>query len=238
MSNIVARYICPNVGAVLYVNGFIVVGAEENGRFNLPIAPYLRPGVNLIEVVSRAPGAAELTLVDMSGGDSESAPVLLQSEGPVPIINQSLWRGELKLGVDVPIFSWHTAQRVTNPEAHKNTLYGHLQTMQQLLKKGPDDRLLQLLALKHTEIGNAVGIGQGEMDAGLSEGLAAFRAQPGFRVDLTPYDSFVISPSSDGKIINARRSDGGDALTVMDGDANGGFSVAFASIDDRWVVAR
>lgn len=232
------RYIAPNGGAVLYLNGFILVGADEAGRFNIPIAHFLKEGPNVFEVSSAVPGSVELSVVQINEDDPEAAPVLLRPEGRVPFAPQSFWRGELELGAGGPAFAWHEAEQIDDVDRWRDTLHGFLREVQGWLQNGPNDSLMQVLRVKHDEIATAMGLAPTEMDQGLADGLAAKRLNPGFRVDLVSGDQFDPVLSSNRRVVNMRRRDGSDALRVIDGEADAGFAVAFVRHQGRWIVAR
>lgn len=232
------RFIAPKGGTVLYLNGFILVGADESGRFNLPISQYLTGGTNIIEVSSQMPGSAELTVVRINEEDPEAAPVLLRPEAPVPIAPQAFWRGELELGAGGPAFTWHEAEPIDDANRWRDTLYGFLKELQGLLQSGENERLMRVLRIKHDEIAAAVGLAPTEMDQGLADGLSFKRMNPGFRIDLVSADDFDPVLSSNRRVVNMRRRDGSDALRVIDGESDAGFTVAFIRHQARWIVSR
>ena len=83
-----------------------------------------------------------------------------------------------------------------------------------------------------------MGVPRREIDNGLRDGLGRLRATGGFRVDLVDEAGFLPLASPSGRIVNARRRGGGDAIRIIDGITDPGFSVAFAKIDGRYVIAR
>ena len=233
------RYVSPEGGVSLFVNGFLVFGADEKGRAVSQAAPYLRPGENIFELApSSAEATAELNVVDLSNGSPETAPTLLSMS-----TNQALSPGApigdiLVLETSAPAFGWHRAAPIDDIASHRTTLYRGLETLARLLQFGPDAELLRILDMKHDELADSVGLARNEMDDGLLSGLAQLRATPGFFVDLAAQELFDPVVSSSGRIVNARRQGGGDALRVIDGIENPGFSVAIARIEDRWMIVR
>lgn len=94
-----------------------------------------------------------------------------------------------------------------------------------LLQRGPGDRLLDLLKMKHSEMAESVGIARTEIEDGMLGGLAELRTPPVFRVDLADFDDFLPVSWSNGQIVNLRRRGGGDSIRIIDGIADPGFSV-------------
>lgn len=233
------RFVCSEGGVALFVNGFLLVGPEEAGRTGAHAAPYLRPGENLVELVPDRPDAsATASVVALEGDDPEAAPVLLAlstAQAPTPGATES---DMFFVDWPTPVFAWTRAEPIDDIDAHAPTLYRGLETFRQWLEIGPDADLLAMVSLKHEEIGVAMGVAPAEIDAGLIDGLQRLRVTPGFRVDLAPADDFLPLVSTDRGIVMARRRSGGDALRIIDGVLDPGFSMALARIDERWTVVR
>jgi hypothetical protein len=176
--------------------------------------------------------------VDLSGGNPETAPELLTMTTGAASMPGLPVAGFLTLDHTAPFFGWHRAAAIDDIDAHISALYRGLRVLAQLLQSGPNAELLSMLEMKHEEIARAVGLPLAEMNGGLLEGLSHLRETPGFLVDLTPPDNFLPLLSSDKRIVNARRRDGGDALKIIDGITDPGFSVAIAWIDGKWMVVR
>lgn len=223
-------------GVSLFFNGFLLLGPEETGRSSAQIGPFLRPGRNIIELNAERAGAqASFNIVDMSEGDPETAPSLLEGR-----LAGDTARAEEYLTIETPVqpFGWHAASVVENLASQQRSLFQISETLAHLLERGPNDRLLNILSMKHSEIAVAVGLSRGEIDDGLIEGLANLRKLSGFRTELAAYDEVLPVLSSDGRIVTMRRRSGGDAIRIIDGVINPGFTVAMALIYDRWQIVR
>lgn len=230
------RFESPLGGVLLSLNGFSIFGPDDSGRAVAQISQFLRPGRNSFELVSQLPGMqAAFAIADISGGDPELAPIVLEGR-----LSGGAERVEEYLTIEdeVPAFGWHDARIVDNLPAQQRAVYEIAENLATLLEHGPDDRLLDVLRMKHSEIALSVGMPKSEMDAGLTEGLAHLRQSSGFRVDLAGFDDFMPVLSSDGRIVTLRRRSGGDAIRIIDGIADPGFGVTVAIIRDRWQIVR
>lgn len=236
--SLLIRFDSPEGGVSLFLNGFLLFGSEDTGRAGSQAAPFLRPGQNTFELVSeRANASASLSVVDLSDGDPQSAPVVLQMDFAMSVPGVPL-ADVLNTGSSSPEFGWHHAQIVSDIVDERRSLYQTLQTLASLLERGPDQDLLALLNMKHAEMSMSVELARPEMDAGLLDGLSQLREAPGFAVEIASPDDFLPLLSSDGRIVNMRRGSGGDAIKIIDGTANPGFSVAMANLENRWLIVR
>jgi len=226
----------PQGNASLFLNGFLMFGAENVGRASSQAAPFLRPGSNVFELVPEQPNtAASLRVLDVSQGGPQNAGVLLQHEFGDPGVPLSQI---LTVEEAVPNFAWHQAEVIENVSAQRRSLYRAAETIADLLTRGPDQDLLAVLDMKHAEMALSLGLSQNEMDDGLMEGLSNLRERPEFRAELAVPDDFLPLLSSDGRIVTLRRMSGGDAIRIIDGVTDPGFSVAMARIAGRWQVVR
>ncbi len=237
MSNrVLVRILSPEGGVFVFLNGFLLFGADEVGRSATQAAPFLRAGRNTFEITpERADTAARLSVVDLSQGDPQTAPVLLQMETGAPGAPVAE-----TLAVDgiAPDFAWHRAEVIDAISGQRRAVYDAAETLASLLARGPDQELLSILGMKHAEMARSVGLTKDEMDNGLLEGLSELRGRRGFRVDLAAPEDFLPLLSSDSRIVNLRRISGGDAIRIIDGISDPGFSVAMARISGRWHVVR
>lgn len=229
----------PKGGVALFLNGFLLYDGAAGEDASINIAPFLRPGDNTIEIQAFTPVAqARVSILDLSGGDPPiDAPRVFQSEidsGAMGVPDVSFFI------IDKPTaeFRWHDAVFVEDPSLYSDALHSLANTLAERLQYGPDDQLLNMLAMKHAEIGEAVGLSHNEMDEGLRRGLGDLRDQPEFSVQCAQYDDFRPIISRDGRILNLRRKSGGHAVRIMDQMANPGFRVAVARLDDRWQIVR
>jgi hypothetical protein len=125
-----------------------------------------------------------------------------------------------ELPAHLPRWTWMSAQPA--PAGSERLIPETLESLALALTRGPDDVLLQQLALKHGDIGAALGIGKDRMDRGLLQSLAARRASADFRAD----------------VVRALRRDGRDAIQLhYQGDWSG-FAVSLAFGAGRWWILR
>lgn len=230
------RFESQSGGVSLFLNGFLLFGPEDTGRATSQVAPFIRSGVNSVELVSERPGAqARFAVADLADGNPETAPILL--EGQI-FGAQQRSAHELTLDGDMPVFAWLEAQSIDDIDMYRQPLFEIAKSLAAMIERGPDDRLLDVLGLKHAEIAMAAGISKPEMDEGLLGGLAELRAVPVFRVDLAEYVDFLPVLGSNHQIVSLRRRSGGDAIRIIDGMDNPGFSVSVALIRERWQIVR
>lgn len=230
------RFESPVGGVFLFMNGFVLFGPEDTGRASSQITPFLRPGNNSFELIAQRAGTqAAFSIVDMSEGDPENAPILLEGR-----LSGGAARLESFLTIEneVPAFAWHEARLIEDIAAQQGELYEAVETLARLLERGPYSRLLTMLSMKHSEIAVAVGLSQAEIEQGLVEGLSVLRESAGFRIDLASVDEVLPLMSSDGRIVTMRRRSGGDAIRIIDGMINPGFSVTMAIIHEGWRIVR
>ena len=236
--NLTIRFVSDEGGVSLFVNGFLVFSPEDMGRSVTQPGPFIQKGINIVELVPAEPGKiASLSVIETTEKESEEDVVLLslateQDGDGLPVL------GDFKVETSVVDFQWHHANEFEITEAVTDEVYIIIQGLGTHLQNGPDDNLLQLLEVKHSEIATSVGLSKQEMDSGLLGGLAALRETPGFAVDIVNRDDFLIVTTNNGKIINARRKSGGHALKMMDGFDNPGFTVSLAKVKNRWVILR
>lgn len=230
------RYVSPTGGVEVTLNGFVVFGPEDTGRATSQIAPFLRSGENVVSLAPQSAAAsAEFSIVDLGERNPETAPTLLEGS-----LSPGAPRLESLLTIDSPLptFGWHEAQVIENIAAEQETLLSTTRALAEALQRGPDGRLLEMLAMKHTELALAVGVEKTEIDEGMLQGIAALRESPEFRIDIADPTDFLPSLSRDGRIVNLRRRNGGDAIRIIDGMTNPGFTVAMARIQDWWRIVR
>jgi len=238
IKNYAIRFVSPEGGVSLFLNGFLILGHDESGRSVTQASPYIRSGPNIFELRANTPRkTAKLTFVDMTNGDPENAPELLsmaiEQSDQVPFKIKSY-----EIMSEVLDFSWHEAEDITDIASFTDTLYGLIKSLAEALKNGPEDALIRLLSTKHTEIAKAVGLSRQEMDEGLLTGLEGMREMEEFDVDTVPFNDFEIVTSTDGRIANARRKSGESAIKMIDGFIDPGFSVSLAKIKGSWIITR
>ena len=236
--NLTIRFVSDEGGVSLFVNGFLVFSPEDTGRSVTQPLPFIRKGVNAVELVPTEPGkVASFSIVNAIEGEDEEDDILLsltteQDGDGLPVI------GEFSLEAFVLDFQWHQAKEIELTKTAEDEIYEVVRNLGKHLQNGPDDNLLKLLEVKHNEIAASVGLSKQDMDSGLLGGLAVLRDMPGFAVDVVERDDFSLITSSNGVVINARRKSGGHALKMMDGFDNPGFTVSLAKVKNRWVILR
>ena len=236
--NLSIRFVSDEGGVALFVNGFLIYSPEDTGRSVTQPLPFIRKGVNTVELVPTEPGkVASFSIVNAIESEDEEDDILLsliteQDGDGLPVI------GEFTLETFALDFQWHQAKEIELTKTAEDEIYEVVRNLGKHLQTGPDAVLLKLLDIKHGEIAAAVGLSKQDMDEGLQGGLTALRDMPDFTVDIVSRDDFLALMSSGGTIINTRRKGGGHALKMMDGFDNPGFSVALANIDNNWVIVR
>jgi hypothetical protein len=141
-----------------------------------------------------------------------------------------------ELPAHLPRWTWMSAQPA--PAGSERLIPETLESLALALTRGPDDVLLQQLALKHGDIGAALGIGKDRMDRGLLQSLAARRASADFRADVVAAQDLQLVWSPDRRVVRALRRDGRDAIQLhYQGDWSG-FAVSLAFGAGRWWILR
>ena len=233
------KFAAPTGGVSLFINGFLVVGPTDVGNIGQSVAMYMTQGENVFDLVPSRPDAmAKFQLMDVQDPEAEERPVMLSNLAPNPQLPGQSWRGVWHSDQGVARPPWADALRITDWSSQKAAIYASLAKLRELLERGPDAELLDMLSLKHQSIADALGLSKAEMDQGLTDGLAERRSGAGLRVDLVDFQQFVVVPSPDGAIANARDLAGRDALHILDGRANAGFTVSLALLDSQWKVLR
>ncbi len=225
-------------GVSLFLNGFLLFGPEDVGRAGSQIALFLRQGPNKFELIAERAGVqASFTIIDMSEGDGDPdlAPILMEGR-----LSEGAMRAEeyLTIETELPFFAWLEAGPIDDIDRHRQLLFELAKSLATTLERGPDERLLDLLGLKHSEIAMSADITKHEMDEGLLGGLAELRNFSSFRVDLAEYEDFLPVLGSNSLIVSLRRRSGGDAIRIVDGIGDPGFSVSVAFIGERWEIVR
>lgn len=225
-------------GVSLFVNGFLIFSDETEGNAFSQLAPYVKPGVNIFELVPKnSDKKATLKVIDMSAEDAVSitAPTLL-TLSTEDIVGSSVI-GKLTMEGDISNFSWHKATEVENLEVSADEIYLKLKALAKALENG-DEELKALLSIKHEEMATIFDFPKEDMDSGLLGGLEARRTNPEFRIDLVSREDFFPLLSTNKTIVNAMRSDGSHAIKIMDGTRNSEFTVSLAKIEGKFVIVR
>lgn len=231
----------PDSAARVIVNGILVFSEEDPGRSVSRASPFLKSDRNLIELVSIVPGRpATVVIRDVIDGDPELAPILLTltTEAGLPDQIAKSEFGYIDIKSYDKEFKWLYATEIEDIENQVSEIYSILKQLSAALENGPNSTLVKLLNHKHIEIADSLGLSIDEMNEGLADGLSARRINPGFGVELVEPELFLPSLSSDRKIVNVLRKNGGHAIKIMDGRRNPGFSVSMAKIDGSWTVIR
>lgn len=224
------------------VNGFLLVNDLAGERSSSRLEPYICAGANLLEVEIDGALDDRVTVgVQIVDPDSRDPGRSLASIS-LPAVGESPFKAaeSFDLAGRWPIWLWTTFPSVSRPDdpdtlRRARAVVARLAT---LLARGPDTELLDMLRLKHDEIGLAMDIGGRSMDGGLLDGLAALRGQEGFRVEMARSAQFRLSWSSDFRLARALRADGADAIRIGAAGRMDGFEVTLACPDGAWLVVR
>ncbi|MFV3074855.1 hypothetical protein [Niveispirillum fermenti] len=226
----------------IWVNGFLLVNDLTGERSSSRLEPYIRAGENLLEV--EITGAVDdrvtvaVQIVDPDNGDPGRSLVSIT----LPAAGENPFKASERfdLAGPWPIWLWTTFPSVMRPDDPDILLSARavVARLATLLARGPDTELLDMLRLKHDEIGLALDIGGPHMDAGLRDGLAALRRQDGFRVEMARSAQFRLSWSSDLRLARALRADGTDAIRIGAAGRMDGFEVTLGCPDGTWQVVR
>ena len=225
----------------VFVNGILVFSEEDIGRSVSRASPFIRPGRNLIELIPISVGRSSTVVIrDVVDGDHETAPILLTLTNEMETSGQiaKSKSGYIDIKSYPTEFKWFGASEIENIDSHIPEIYSILKQMAAALESGPSTALRKLLKLKHVEIASALGLSVDDMNNGLEEGLMARRAKADFGVELVELDLFIPLLSSDRRIVNVLRANGGHAIKILDGRRNPGFSVSVAKIDGLWTIIR
>lgn len=232
------RYSGSGQGRV-FVNGFLVVNDLTGESASTRLEPYALPGQNLLRVESLAHPHTDLAaqvvvLSDQEGGGEW---VLCQLRLPDPNSPDSAAQAVFELpGGTLPTWAWSQFQPA--PQGTESGIYGLLSALSTRILSGPDEELLRLLQLKHTEIGMALGIGKDAMDQGLTRGLALRRSNPGFQIDLASQSDLLLVWAPDRRVVRALRKNGHDAIMIRNDGAWHGFEVVLGFNQGHWIVLR
>jgi hypothetical protein len=230
---------CPQGGVLAFLNGFLLSGLETVGDASIQVTPYLRHGANTVELVPQLAGVtASLDLLDLAAGAPPDEAPVIHATALDPASPGKAVRSQFAIEADMPGFAWTDATPIEDVSAYRMALYDLARRLAQLLADGPDDALIALLAMKHREIADAVGLSKSEMDEGLVDGLRRLRERPDFHVDLAQFDDFAPVLSPDRRIVNLRRQGGEHAIRMIDGVSDPGFRVFLARLSGQWHVVR
>jgi hypothetical protein len=225
-------------GARISLNGFLLVNDLVGESGSLRVEPYAVPGTNLlrIETLLTRDAQATVQIALVSGAGGTVTQLLSQVTHPGATRPVSSTQTTFELPAHLPRWNWVGAQPA--PAGSERLIPDALARLATALMRGPDDVLLQLLALKHSETGTALGIGKERMDRGLLHSLGVRRGHPEFRVEVAAPEDLDLAWSSDRRIVRALRRDGRDAIQLRHEGAWSGFAVSLAFGTGQWWVQR
>lgn len=228
-----------NTGAArISLNGFHLVNDLTGESGSLRAEPYAVPGTNVLRIDTPPTPDAQATVQIALVSDLDGTVTQLLSQVTHPDATRHVPSSQttFELPPHLPRWTWVGAQPA--PAGSERLIPEALARLATALMRGPDDLLLQLLALKHGEIGTALGIGKERMDRGLLHSLGVRRAHPEFRVEVAAPEDLDLAWSSDRRIVRALRRDGRDAIQLRHEGDWSGFAVSLAFGTGQWWILR
>ncbi len=224
--------------ARVYLNGFLIINDLSGESSSNRLEPYAIPGRNelRIESLSAPDSVVSAQVAWISDADGSELQILGQSVLPDPSQPHPYSQLLFDLPPDLPRWSWMAAQPA--PVGSEQRINDTLQQLALALQQGPDSVLLDLLKLKHSEIGTALAIGKDKMDQGMLQGMAARRQSPGFQVDLAAAGQQELAWLPDRRIVRVLRKDGHDAIMLQHQGMRSGFATSLGFAQGQWWVLR
>jgi hypothetical protein len=233
--NTTLRFAPTAPGLRVFVNGFLLINDLDGEGATHRIAGFLAPGDNTLSLSAEMDARAAGRTVVIASDDPFAAPVADLS-WPAPDVAGVVTTATFVAPDGAVAWSWTEADPVEGEATDQ--VHGLLTTLAEAFLDPDPGQLLQFLAVKHDEVGRALGIGKERMDAGLARGLAARREQGGLATDVVPAGDLTLIWSPDRTHARALRSDGTDALSLVVAGTPQPFEVHVGRLRGAWTILR